>query len=327
MLGGSPPALRRLAPVTLDAALTASLAAAPAAQAAPLPTTYTLPGEGVFPEGVAVDKYDGEYFAGSTSTGTIYRGTLDQPRAQVFLPGGGNSRTAATGLRHERGRLYVSGAATGRFFVYDGESGRLIRSFTTGSTEGFVNDVAVTRNGDAYVTDSFRPVLYRMAAARFGDATSRPARALPWLDLTTTPIAYGEGFNLNGIVETDDERYLIAVQSNTGQLWRIDLRTKAVRQIRVRGGALTAGDGLVLRGNTLYVVRNAFNQIAVLRLSYDLTRASVMRTITSPRFQTPTTAALDGTGRLLVVNSQFAGPGTPPFTLSAVPVSGDTPAS
>ncbi len=36
-------------------------------------------------------------------------------------------------------------------------------------------------------------------------------------------------------------------------------------------------------------------------------------------FQTPTTAAVAG-DRLLVVNSQFNGPGQPPFTLTSIPL-------
>ena len=73
-------------------------------------TRYILPGNAVFPEGVAYQPSAGAYFVGSTTDGTIFRGTLHEPAASVFLPPGGDGRTTATGLKVDsRGRLFVSG--------------------------------------------------------------------------------------------------------------------------------------------------------------------------------------------------------------------------
>ena len=52
-----------------------------------------------------------------------------------------------------------------------------------------------------------------------------------------------------------------------------------------------AGDGLLLRGRTLYVVRNNLNQIAVVELAPDLSGGEVVGTITNPNFDVPTTIA------------------------------------
>ena len=71
------------------------------------------------------------------------------------------------------------------------------------------------------------------------------------------------------------------------------------------GGATVAnGDGLLLRGRTLYVVRNRGNRIAVVRLSADLASGRVARTITSSQFSVPTTLARIG-NRLYAVNARF----------------------
>jgi sugar lactone lactonase YvrE len=52
------------------------------------------------------------------------------------------------------------------------------------------------------------------------------------------PIEYGEGFNLNGIAASGDGRYLVAVQSNSGNLYRADTESREVTQIDLGGEAL-----------------------------------------------------------------------------------------
>jgi len=60
------------------------------------PAGYVLPGDGVFPEGVVVRPEDDEYFATTFARGTIFRGHLDRPEAEVFLESS-DGRTAGTG--------------------------------------------------------------------------------------------------------------------------------------------------------------------------------------------------------------------------------------
>ena len=125
------------------------------------------------------------------------------------------------------------------------------------------------------------------------------------------------GFNLNGIEAT--HRMLISVQSATGKLFWIDPRSGVTREIDLGGVALTNGDGLLLKGRTLYVVRNQDNEIAVLRLSHRLGSAQFTRTITDPAFDVPTT--VDDFGKYLyVVNARFTTPPTPDTTYNVVRV-------
>ena len=79
--------------------------------------TYTLPGAAVFPEGVTARGRT--FYVSSTTDGTIFRGRLDRPAAEVFLPGNQDGRTTAVGLEAARGWLFVAGGATGQVFVYD----------------------------------------------------------------------------------------------------------------------------------------------------------------------------------------------------------------
>jgi WD40 repeat protein len=290
------------------------------AEAAPRPTRYILPGATVFPEGIAFEQSTGYFYVSSTTDGTIFRGSLDEEMTEVFLPGGEDARTAAIGLEvDDNGRLFVAGGATGQMFVYSTETGDLLASFDNNQANTFINDVAVSRNGDAYFTDSRTPILYRVTTNDQGDLVLEE-----WLDLTGTPIVYETGNNLNGIEVTPNDRYLIVVQSNVGKLFRIDLATQEVVEISVPVATLTSGDGLLIRGHTLYVLRNRFEEIVKVELSGDYTSGRVVSTSTDPSFQFPTTFT-QAHGRFLVVNSQFdrRGPGLEPdlpFNVSSISI-------
>ena len=287
-----------------------------AASAAHRPHRYVLPGKNVFPEGIAADQRTGTFWVSSFMTGAVYRGHVSTRRTRVFLPAGRDGRKMTIGLEYSRGVLYVAGGETGEVWAYGAYSGRLLARRSTG-VKGFVNDVAVGRDGAAYFTDSFQPYIYRLSRTRGG--TWKLSR---WLDVSSTVRQVPGAFNLNGIDSSADGRYLYTVNMTTGALYRINIRTKAVRQVRVSGAELTAGDGLERRGNDLYVVRNEFNQIVRLRLVRGGRAAVAVAQLTDPALRIPTTAEVMR-GRLLVVNSQFDRPGTDvppdlPFTVTAV---------
>jgi Cu-Zn family superoxide dismutase len=263
---------------------------------------YILPGATVYPEGVAYQPGTGNFFVGSTTDGTVFRGNVENGgETEVSLEPGSDGRETAVGMKvDEMGRLYIAGGDTGRIFVYDATSSNLIRALETPNADmTFINDVAVAPDGSAYFTDSMRPVLFRVSASdgEVGDVES-------WLDLEGTAVEYGEGFNLNGIAATEDGRYLITVQSNTGKLFRIDTQSKEVVEIDLGGETLENGDGILLDGQTLYVVRNRQALIFPVELSEDFASGEVGEGFTDPSLAYPTAIAKHD-DRLLVVNSQF----------------------
>jgi sugar lactone lactonase YvrE len=283
---------------------------------------YLLPGEQVFPEGVAYRSDTGDFYVGSTTDGTVFRGNVEggPKEAEVFLEPESDRRTTAIGMEvDEEGRLFIAGGDTGRIFVYDTRSADLVRRLDTPDAEAtFLNDVAVSPGGDAYFTDSIRPVLFRVSSSADGGV----GEAEPWLNFEGTPAEYEEGFNLNGIDATEDGRYLVAVQSNTGELFRIDTESKEVVEIDLGGETLANGDGLLLDGRTLYVVRNEQELIVAVTLSGEYVSGEVGEPFSDPSFAFPTTIAKTD-GRLLVVNSQFdkrEGEPELPFTVSSVEV-------
>ncbi|MDP9364205.1 MAG: superoxide dismutase [Chloroflexota bacterium] len=324
-------ALAGLLPLAALSPSAAAQDATPVATPTETGRLFPLPGEAVFPEGVAYQEETGDFFVGSTTDGTIYRGNVETGAVEVFVEGAPGG--AAVGLEvDDEGRLYVAGGTTGLVSVYDTGTGALLAEFSNGlAPNTFLNDVAVSAAGDAYVTDSFNPFLSVVLAASVvpGSAleegaatpgTGAPVGPLaPALDLSAFGFQLGEGFNANGIVATPDGRYLLVAQTNTGLLYRVELAAEEAIQVDL-GGASLPGDGLLLDGQTLYAVTG--NEISVVELAEDYAAGSVVGSFTDPSFSSPTTIARYD-GCLLVVNSQFANQGgTPdlPFTISAVPI-------
>jgi sugar lactone lactonase YvrE len=284
--------MRRI--LLLLAAAAALLAPAAIAKSV-FPERIALP-DAFAPEGIAIGTGT-TFYVGSIPTGAVYVGDLRTGEGRVLVPGAAGR--AATGLEHDRGRLWVSGAGTGKAFVYDARSGALLREYqlATGTGGTFVNDVVVTKRA-AWFTDSQRPVLYRVALSQDG-----APGALTTVPLTGDYAHVAGQFNLNGIDATPSGSTLLAVQSVTGKLFRIS-EAGVTREVDLGGYVLTNGDGILLHGRTLYVVQNRLNRIAVLRLAPDLLSGSLTRTIVDPDFDVPTTIDRLGS-RLYAVNARF----------------------
>jgi sugar lactone lactonase YvrE len=292
--------MRRIAAVAVAAGV-AALAGVPAAAGPVFPERIDLPG-GFAPEGIAIG--DGHtFFVGSIPTGAVYRGDLRTGEGSVLVPAAPGRQAIGLDV-DQRGRLFVAGGPTGRAFVYDARSGGLLAEYVLTTSPTFVNDVVVTRDG-AYFTDSLQQQLYRIPLGP-GGALGSAAETIP----LTGDIAFVPGFNLNGIDATPSGRTLVVVQSNLGKLFTVDPRTGVADEIDLGGETVTAGDGILLDGKTLFVVRNQQNRIAVVRLSADLGSGTLVTHLTHPDFAVPTTIAEFGQ-RLYAVNARFGTPVTP----------------
>jgi Cu-Zn family superoxide dismutase len=281
--------------------------------------TYIIPGEEIFAEGVAVQ--GDRFYVTSVGTGRVYRGELDEREAKVFIPEDGWG--PAEGIKVTGGRLLVARGYGGNVALYNRKSGAFVARWSNwigkpdpGVTN--VNDIAIAPNGDAYITDSDRPVLYRIPVAELQNPGTA-LRELPvFLDWTSTPFPHMSG---NGIVATPDGKYVIVVNfGETGGLFRVRLSDKQVTQVDLGGyGSTGGGDGMVLTDdNVLYVVRIFDSLVAKLRLNPKYDRGRLLSETSDPTFHGPTTAAIAG-NRLLVVNSQFTGPpSAPPWTVSSI---------
>src|SRR5207247_8967412 len=97
--------------------------------AAPRPSSYTLPGSAVFPEGVAYQSTTGNFFVSSTTDGSVLRGNVMEPAAAPFIAGGGPQFSAVGVKVDDARRLFVAGGVTGEVRAYDAQTGSLSRPF------------------------------------------------------------------------------------------------------------------------------------------------------------------------------------------------------
>jgi sugar lactone lactonase YvrE len=294
------------------AAVLGSLFLSPAAATAgpTFPDVIALP-DGFQPEGISAGRGT-SFFVGSLVDGAIYRGDVRTGRGRVVVPGVEGDTAVGTEV-DERNRLWVAGGGTGEARVYNARTGELRRTYRL-APEGttFVNDVVVTRRA-AYFTDSVRPRLY-VAPVR-PNGRLGPARRL----FLEGALQYQPGFNVNGIEASPKGRFLLVVQSNTGNLYRVDAATGRTRRVDLGGASLTNGDGLLRQGRTLYVVRNQLNEVAVVHLGARYRTGRLVDTLTDSDFQVPTTIARIGSA-LYAVNARFGTPPTPDTEYTVVRV-------
>jgi len=212
--------------------------------------------------------------------------------------------------------LFVAGGPSGTGAVYDAASGAEVAFYQFRPASPFppppppttfINDVIVTRDA-AYFTDSFVPVLYRVALGR----RHEPSDQFEEIPLPGAVFGAGPGPRANGIAADPSGKYLIVDQTSAGQLYRIDTATYNVVPIELTGGDVLNADGLLLDGKTLYVVQNADNRVAVVELSPDFLSGAITRYIVEPfasngATKVPTTIAEFGDA-LYAVTGGFALP-------------------
>ncbi|MEV0411579.1 twin-arginine translocation signal domain-containing protein [Streptomyces sp. NPDC050448] len=289
---------------------------APLAQARPTasrPDVLPTP-PGFQPEGIAVSP-GGLAYTGSLIDGAIYRVDLATGAGRILTAGQGPG-VMSVGLKLDgHGRLLVAGGVTGQIRVVHAGDGRVLATHRAATGTAFVNDVVVGCGG-AWFTDSFNDVLYFLPAGS-GSGTGEAPRAVALGGAWVPTPPGGQVFGSNGIERTPDGRALLVVNDNAKALFRVDPRTGAAAEVPLDGGSVGNGDGLVVHGRTLYVVRNWDYAVDVFTLDADGRRARFVRQITDPRFDEPTTAAVHG-GRLYVVNAAFDSDWTNPATASTI---------
>lgn len=294
--------LRRLS-ISIALTISMCLAATTSVLAGPnFPPLVPLPG-GWQPEGITAGKGT-TVFVGSLADGAIWQGDVRTGAGGILVDG--VTGNVAVGIDYEvrADRLWVAGGPTGEVRAYDASTGDLLETYNFAGA-GFLNDLVVTREA-VYVTDSFAPLLDVIPLGP-GGSLPDPTAAFS-LPLSGTFTFVPGNFNANGIVAA--RGWLLVVMSASGELLRVDPATGLATVVDLGGASVASGDGLELRGDSLYVVRNFLNEVAMLGLGPQLASAELIGVITSPDLDIPTTAALQA-GRLWAVNARFTTPPTP----------------
>ncbi len=278
------------------------------ATAQSFPETIPLP-DGFQPEGITLGNGHIAY-VGSLAGGGIEKIDLRTGAGSALVQGFPGS-LFAVGLDFDArsGYLFVAGGLTGDGRVYDADTGQEIYQLPLDAPwVSWINDVLVTRNA-AYFTNSFAPFIYKVPLDSQGEP-SGAAQALmlggDWQNFTNpAPTGFTDMWiNANGIVATPDGRTLIVVNYYSGLLFTVDPDTGFATEIDLGGVLVPTGDGLVLRGKTLYVVQNFLNAIAVFTMSPDFSTATLTGYLTDSELNTPSTADSFGPW-MYAVNARF----------------------
>ncbi len=291
---------------TVGAAQAGTLVGAPAQAGATLggpaqaTIATTLPDAAQFPESLAGIPGSSSFFVSSFVTGAIYKGSLGS-QARLFLPGGQDGRTSATGLQVDtHGRLFVLTGGGQQLQIFNARTGGRLGEFTATPRPGSnLDDLAVTQRGDVYITDfGTTPLIYRITAAEIA-RHSGPINV--WLEPPARIVPKLASSNLNGITVTPDGRYLLVGQTGNGALYRIDPSRRSIIPVTITGGSLTNSDGILLDNQTLYVARHN-NTIAKLQLNSSFNSARILAQITNPTLDFPTSIKRIA-GRLVITNA------------------------
>ena len=295
-----------LAAVLMGAGLTG------VAAARSFPGSITLPGA-TSAEGIATG-IGSSFFAGDLFKGDVYRGDLRTGTASLFVDAPAGRMALGMKVDVPHNLIFVAGGFTGQGYVYNARTGADIATLefadpVLGPT--VINDVIVA-NGAAWFTDSAQPHLYRVPIGADGSIGAPSTLVVKGLaaDLTGA-------FNMNGIAATPDGKTLIVAHTGDRTLYTVDPATGDSAIIAGPDGLTVKVpdvDGILLEAGRLWAVQNFSNQVTALRLSPDLSSATVDGVITNKRFEVPTTVARDGS-RLAVVNAKFD-TGFPPTATS-----------
>ena len=265
------------------------------------PDEIPLP-NGFNPEGIVAGNGNTLY-VGSLFDGSIYSIDSRTGEGSIIVPAQANRIAVGLDFDTRTGYIFVAGGTDGFGYVYDSQTGAEIAAIqltTATFPNAMINDVVVTELA-AYFTNSSAAEIYKVPLNSDG---TLPAGVAAQTIALTGDFTLVTGFNANGIVANDDGSQLIIVNSASGTLYLTDAGTGMTTEIDLGSSDVINGDGLVLRGNKLYVVQNFSNQVSVVMLSGDWLSGSIIETITDPDFQIPATATLKG-NTLYVVNTRF----------------------
>jgi hypothetical protein len=263
-------------------------------------TAFVIPEPDLLPEGIAYDPRRRTFYLGSVYKAKII--ALDRVgRRRDFKASGQDGLSSVLGMKVDARRrlLWVcsntrDGAASVHKYALD--SGELIKKYTLDERPARrqFNDIALSRRGDAYVTDSLGAAVYEI-----------PARA----DELRPLVRFEPGVYPNGVALSGDERRLYVATAAGISL--VDIGAKAVNDLARGAGVATAGvDGLYLYRGSLVAVQNANpspDRVVRLFLSADGGKAERARVLESnhPDYALPTTGVAVGDELFYVANTQI----------------------
>lgn len=236
-----------------------------------LPKEIVFEQAGILPEGVEYDAEGERFLVGSLAQGTIFEVT-DDGTIKPFIEDEDLVSTVGIEIDEANNRLLVTNSDSSVFFqpdakgmaalaAYDLESGERLFYVDLGElyadgVKHFANDVAVDGDGNAYVTDSFSPVIYKVDAEGKAEV------------LVESEQFANDFIGLNGI-EYIPDGYLLAAVTGSAVLFKVPLDDpEAISQVEVEG--LGGIDGMArAEDGSLYAVSNGQDSQEIVHFTSD----------------------------------------------------------
>ncbi|WP_150612822.1 gluconolaconase [Pandoraea terrigena] len=269
----------------------------------------TFTAEQTYPESITWSAHQHRFMVGSVRHGTIGKVT-PQGNYTPFIHDDRLVSTLGLLVDDQRNVLWVTNSDPGAgertseathgklaaVATYDATTGKPLAYYDLSSIDPgahLANDLALDANGNAYVTDSFSPVVYRIDAKGQASIFAQDPR-----------FKTGDGFNLNGIAFHHDG-YLLIGNYNSGDLFRVDIHDPTKIALVKLPEPLKGADGFdLIDGKHLVVVQNAGVDRTVELVSNDgWQTAAIVRTEKSE--QSMPTAAVSKDGHVYVLNSRI----------------------
>jgi len=247
----------------------------------PGPDQIIIKKPNLFPEGVEYDRGQKRFLITSLREGIISEVKMDGT-SQVFIDD--DVLVSAIGIRVDssRQRILVCNSDPGASVktkpetqkklaglgIYDLKNGQKINylNLHTLRPEGnhFANDIAIDGKGNAYVTDSFSPIIYKVTATGEFSIFLENSRFT------------GDGFNLNGIV-FNRNNFLIVAKYNEGILFRVPIgNPDNFAEIKI-DKKFPGADGLLwsVSGDLIVIANSSTNKVFQLRSTDGWKSASI----------------------------------------------------
>jgi sugar lactone lactonase YvrE len=260
---------------------------------------FTVDAPDLLPEGIAWDQRRKRFFLGSTWRHGIVECTAAGD-CRPFVKEGQDGLYEVLGIKADPrdGSVWAASNAVGEsgLFHFSAPSGELIRKYTfSRATEGHsFNDLAISSQGDVFVTDTRAGTVYRMSAA-----TGRLELFDPKLKVEAA----------NGIALSSDDKTLYVAGYPDG-ITVVDIASKSFHAIgHPPDLCLGTIDGLVFSSGSLIAIQNGImtHRVVRYRLTGDLNNIESFEVLErrNPLFEGITTGTMADGAFYFMANTQL----------------------
>lgn len=215
--------------------------------------SITITKDALYPETILYNSKNNKFIVGSFRDGNIYE-IDNNGNAEIFIQANLRSILGIQ-IDYKHNKFFALssdiGASINRYneglkkeatlMIYNLTTKKLIHTVSLAklkpNTAHLANGLTIDNNGNAYITDSFTPVIYKVDTDGHASIFLEDNRFI------------GEGINLNGIVYHPDG-YLITVKKSDGTLFKIPLsEPEKFSEIKL-DTKIYGGDGLLILDKT-----------------------------------------------------------------------------